>query len=151
MGEPQELGALPGSDTERVPLPLIEHPASCVALPAWPILHQLRGNGPPLARTTSPVSLSKDDSTLPGPFTREALRPSPWGRVAAVRQGVPSPDLAAVLLLQPQPRTHVRRTRRRVSLLTHVRSGPGFYWPVRHPDQSELALPEGLSLHVSPR
>lgn len=147
MGEPQELGALPGSDTERVPLPLLERPASRVALPAWPILHLLRRTAP-LARTTSPVSLSKDDSALPGPFTREALRSSPLGRVAAVCQGVPSPDLAAVLLLRPQPRTHVRRTRRRVSLLTHVRSGPGFYWPVRHPDQSELVLPEG---HVSPR
>lgn len=38
-------------------------------------------------------------------------------------------------------RTRVRRARLRGSLLTHVRSGPGSYWPVRRPDQSEPALP----------
>lgn len=46
MGEPQELGALPGSDTERVLLSLTERPALRAALPAWPILHPLRRNSP---------------------------------------------------------------------------------------------------------
>lgn len=101
MGEPQELGALPGSDTERVLLSLTERPALRAALPAWPILG-CAGTAP-FARTTSPVNLSKDDSAHPGPLTRKALRPSPRGRDAAEFRGFPSPDLAAVLLLQLEP------------------------------------------------
>lgn len=106
----------------------------------------------PFARTTSPVSLSKNDSTLPRPLTRETLRSSPWGRVAAeFRGGFPLLTWQPFFSCNRSRRTHVGRSRLWVSLLTHVRNGPGFYWPERHPDQSELALPEGLSLLVSPR
>lgn len=64
----------------------------------------------PSSRTTSPVSLSKDDSAFPGSLAREVLRSSPGARCRRV-PWVPSSDLATVLPLLPSRRTHPLRTR----------------------------------------
>lgn len=56
--------------TPRVPPPLTERPSLLGTLPVWPILRLPHRHAPPPARTTSPVSLSKNNSAFPRPLTR---------------------------------------------------------------------------------
>lgn len=152
MGEPQEVGALPGSDTEHVPLPLRERPASRVALPARPILHLLRRIGPLRSDYVSREPQQERQHASKASHARDSSLLSLGSRCCRVPGGgFPLLTWQPFFSCNRSRRTHVGRSRLWVSLLTHVRNGPGFYWPERHPDQSELALPEGLSLLVSPR
>lgn len=100
-GNPGSLGHFQ-ERTEHVPMPLTERPASRVALPAWPILHLLRRNGPLRLDYVSREPQQGRQQAARASHA-QAFRSSPWGRGAAEFQGIPSPDLTAVLLLQPQP------------------------------------------------
>lgn len=125
--------------TPHVPPPLTERPSLLVTLPVWPILRLPHRHGPLRSDYVSrePQQTRQRVSKASHPRDSfQSLSPRCRRRVP----GVPYFDLATVLPLHPNRRTHPLRTGLRDNLLAHVHIGPGFYWLVRCPDQLELAL-----------
>lgn len=126
--------------TPRDQPPLTERPSLLDTLPVWPILRLPHRHGPLCSDYVSREPQQGRQRVSKASHARDVSFLSLSPRCRRRVPGVPSFDLATVLPLHPNRRTHPLRTRLRDSLLAHVHSGPGFYWLVRCPDQLELAL-----------